>query len=66
LAPLLPGFCRRSRPALLTPHRQRRLVSDYIFRGISQTQRQPAIQGGFDYSHASGFYVGTWASNVAG
>ena len=40
------------------------LVSNYIFRGISQTQHKPAIQGGFDYSHASGFYVGTWASNV--
>ena len=39
-------------------------VSDYVFRGISQTQNHPAIQGGFDYNHASGFYVGTWASNV--
>lgn len=41
------------------------LVSDYVFRGISQTQHKPALQGGFDYSHASGFYLGTWASNVA-
>jgi conserved hypothetical protein, proteobacterial len=41
------------------------LTSDYVFRGVSQTQNGPAIQGGFDYSHASGFYVGTWASNVA-
>lgn len=41
------------------------LVSDYVFRGISQTQHNPAIQGGFDYSHTSGFYVGTWASNVS-
>jgi uncharacterized protein (TIGR02001 family) len=40
------------------------LTSDYIFRGVSQTQNGPAIQGGFDYAHASGFYVGTWASNV--
>lgn len=40
------------------------MVSDYIFRGISQTQGQPAIQGGFDYSHSSGLYAGTWASNV--
>ena len=41
------------------------LVSDYLFRGISQTSEHPAIQGGFDYAHApSGFYVGTWASNV--
>lgn len=41
------------------------LTSDYVFRGISQTQHGPAIQGGFDYSHASGFYLGTWASNVS-
>lgn len=42
------------------------LVTDYRFRGISQTMRRPAIQGGFDYSHTSGFYLGTWASNVDG
>lgn len=42
------------------------LVSDYRFRGISQTMRQPAIQGGFDYSHKNGLYLGTWASNVDG
>ena len=40
-------------------------VSDYQFRGISQTEEDPAIQGGFDYAHSSGFYLGTWASNVA-
>lgn len=39
-------------------------ASDYRFRGISQTFEDPAIQGGFDYAHASGFYLGTWASNV--
>lgn len=42
------------------------LVSDYRFRGISQTFKDPAIQGGFDYSHSSGVYLGTWASNVYG
>lgn len=41
------------------------LTSDYVFRGVSQTQNGPAIQGGLDYSHASGFYVGTWGSNVS-
>ncbi|HSJ81156.1 MAG TPA: TorF family putative porin [Thiobacillus sp.] len=40
------------------------LVSDYRFRGYSQTNEGPAIQGGFDYAHSSGFYLGTWASNV--
>lgn len=41
------------------------LATDYRFRGISQTNRDPAIQGGFDYAHESGVYVGTWASNVS-
>ena len=41
-------------------------VSDYVFNGISQTFRSPAIQGGFDYAAANGLYVGTWASNVSG
>lgn len=41
------------------------LFSQYVFRGISQTNEDMALQGGFDYSHASGFYVGTWASNIS-
>ncbi len=40
------------------------LTTDYVFRGISQTDESPAIQGGIDVSHASGFYAGTWGSNV--
>ena len=40
------------------------ITSDYRFRGISQTDRDPALQGGFDWAHDSGFYLGTWASNV--
>ena len=40
-------------------------VSDYSFRGLSQTLEEPAIQGGFDYAHASGLYLGTWGSNVS-
>lgn len=41
------------------------VFSDYRFRGFSQTFEQPAIQGGIDYSHASGFYLGNWNSNVS-
>ena len=41
------------------------IFSQYIFRGLTQTDRQPALQGGLDYAHASGFYVGTWGSNVS-
>ena len=40
------------------------IASDYSFRGWSQTTRDPAIQGGFDIASDSGFYVGTWMSNV--
>ncbi len=41
------------------------LTSDYVFRGVSQTLREPALQGGLDYSFGdSGFYVGAWGSNV--
>jgi len=39
--------------------------SQYIFRGLTQTDRDPALQGGFDYSHSSGFYAGTWGSNIS-
>src|SRR5512141_1314423 len=41
------------------------LYSQYVFRGISQTNEKPAVQGGFDLGHKSGFYVGTWASNIS-
>ncbi|MBX3652166.1 MAG: TorF family putative porin [Burkholderiales bacterium] len=41
------------------------VYSQYIFRGLTQTDRKPALQGGFDYSHSSGFYAGTWMSNVS-
>ena len=41
------------------------LTSDYIFRGISQTSGNPAIQGGIDYAHSSGFYAGVWGSNIS-
>lgn len=41
------------------------VTSDYRFRGISQTQNAPAVQGGVDYNHASGFYVGNWNSSVS-
>jgi uncharacterized protein (TIGR02001 family) len=42
------------------------LASDYRFRGVSQTDEGMAVQGGFTIAHSSGFYVGTWGSNLAG
>ena len=40
------------------------LITDYRYRGISQSRLQPALQGGADYSNPNGFYVGTWASTI--
>ncbi|WP_395055290.1 TorF family putative porin [Polaromonas sp.] len=40
------------------------VVSDYRFRGITQTSGKPALQGGVDFVHSSGFYLGAWGSNV--
>lgn len=41
------------------------LFSSYRFRGLDQTFGKPALQGGVDYSHASGLYAGNWNSNVS-
>jgi len=40
------------------------VVSDYRFRGMSQSRLKPALQGGADFAHKSGFYVGTWFSTI--
>jgi uncharacterized protein (TIGR02001 family) len=40
------------------------VVSDYDFRGITQSANDPALQVGATYSHDSGIYVGAWSSNV--
>jgi uncharacterized protein (TIGR02001 family) len=40
------------------------VFSDYRFRGISQTRLDPAVQGGIDFTHKSGLYLGAWASNI--
>lgn len=40
------------------------VVSDYRYRGISQTRLQPTLQGGVDYADKSGVYVGAWASGI--
>lgn len=48
-----------------TPSSNVSLVSDYLYRGISQTGTGPAIQGGFDLAHSSGLYAGVWASSIS-
>jgi uncharacterized protein (TIGR02001 family) len=41
------------------------LFSQYVWRGMTQTDESAALQGGVDYAHSSGFYAGAWASNVS-
>ena len=41
------------------------VVSDYLFRGVTQTNEKPALQGGLTWEHESGFYVGTWGSSIS-
>jgi uncharacterized protein (TIGR02001 family) len=62
----LPTLVQAEEPA--SPHTitgNMAIVSDYRFRGITQTFEKPAIQGGIDYSHSSGIYLGNWNSNVS-
>src|SRR5688572_18995900 len=40
------------------------LYSEYEYRGISQTSEKPALQLTLDYAHASGFYIGTFVTNI--
>lgn len=40
------------------------VTTNYVFRGETQTDEGPAIQGGIDFNHSSGFYAGAWGSNV--
>jgi len=42
------------------------LASDYRFRGVSQSDEEIAVQGGLTIAHESGFYIGTWGSNLSG
>ncbi len=41
------------------------IVSQYVFRGTTQTHQKPALQGGFDLTHDNGLYAGTWLSNIS-
>jgi uncharacterized protein (TIGR02001 family) len=40
------------------------LSSEYRFRGLAQTNKNPEFSGGFDVTHVSGFYFGNWNSNI--
>ena len=61
----LPAFAQTAPEPDFTIEGNFGLFSDYRFRGISQTDLKPALQGGFDLTHKSGFYAGTWASSIS-
>lgn len=53
-------------PPALTVSGSAAIVTDYRFRGVSQSNNGFAVQAGATVAHESGLYVGTWASNLAG
>jgi len=59
-----PAFADDSAPVTITGSVA--LTSEYRLRGISQTDTDPAIQGGITITTKPGFYVSTWASNLSG
>jgi hypothetical protein len=61
-----PAMAQEEAPSEITVTGSVGLVTDYRFRGVSQTDKEMAIQGGLTATHASGFYVATWASNLSG
>jgi uncharacterized protein (TIGR02001 family) len=63
LAQTAPAPAAEASPHTLTANVT--LATEYRYRGLMQTNRRPAIQGGFDYAHSSGFYAGNWNSSIS-
>ena len=66
-AALAPVMAQAQAAAPASPHSftgKLGLYSEYEYRGISQTSEKPALQLNLDYGHASGFYVGTFVTNI--
>jgi uncharacterized protein (TIGR02001 family) len=65
-APLAGQAPEEAVPSAVTVSGSATLTSDYRFRGVSQSDKAMAVQGGLTIAHESGLYVGTWASNLSG
>ncbi|MBI4809841.1 MAG: hypothetical protein HY799_12935 [Nitrosomonadales bacterium] len=65
VAALASAFAMPAMAADFTPSSNVSLVTDYLYRGISQSGANPALQGGFDLAHASGAYIGVWGSSIS-
>ncbi len=61
-----PALAQEEPPKPVTVTGSVAFVSDYRFRGVSQTDKQIALQGGITVAHKSGLYGGMWGSNLAG
>ena len=60
----VPAFAQDEPASALTVTGSAAVVSDYRFRGISQSDKRFALQGGLTVTHESGFYVSTWGSSI--
>lgn len=65
VAALASAFAMPAMAGDFTPSSNVGLVSDYLYRGISQSGANPALQGGFDLAHSSGIYLGMWGSSIS-
>ena len=61
-----PAMAQEEAPGPITVSGSVGLTTDYRFRGVSQTDKEMAVQGGVTVTHESGFYVATWGSNLSG
>lgn len=64
-AVLASAFLPAAGPAAAAASGTLALTNDYLFRGLSQTNQKPALQGGVEYAHDSGVYAGVWGSNIS-
>lgn len=60
LSTALPAFAQEASPLTFNAS----VISDYRYRGISQTRVKPALQGGLDFAAPGGFYLGAWGSTI--
>ena len=61
-----PAMAQEEAPGPITVSGSVGLTTDYRFRGVSQTDKEMAVQGGVTVTHESGLYVATWGSNLSG
>ena len=61
-----PAMAQEEAPGPIVVSGSAAIVSDYRFRGVSQSDEKLAVQAGITVTHESGFYVGTWGSNLSG